>query len=399
MSLEFMINEKELILVYTPFYGIEQILEKINFSEGYNIKNTFWIEKEDLRQLNDFDEESISICIGIVGNEYIEMNSNIIGTNHRFFFSKDIKLNQKMFIANQNVAVLKKIDQVVDGDVYIGGERINVGYYIPRNVYIDLINMFPNSLELTKYVHKRIASLIKEFIPHCDKYEYIYERYIEKKEKGYVEKHGFQIIDVSNKIQLEQFRVALNELKDLLDEAEYISESIWQQRIEKILHLLYPQYILNIRELSFSGVDGYDKRPDFILVDVNGFIDIMEIKKPTVNILTKQASYRNNHVPVREFSGAVQQIEKYIFCLISLNGVQRNNFFSKLSKMLPKGVAPQIVNPKGILLLGRSNEFNEQQIRDFELIKRQYNNIADIMTYDDLVLRFEKIIDSLSNRI
>jgi len=35
-----------------------------------------------------------------------------------------------------------------------------------------------------------------------------------------------------------------------------------------------------------------------------------------------------------------------------------------------------VVNHQGILLLGRSNNFNEQQKRDFELIKRQYKNIA-----------------------
>ena len=54
-----------------------------------------------------------------------------------------------------------------------------------------------------------------------------------------------------------------------------------------------------------------------------------------------------------------------------------------------------MVNPKGILLLGRSNNFNERQKRDFELIKRQYKNIADIMTYDDLMFRLTTIIDSL----
>lgn len=99
----------------------------------------------------------------------------------------------------------------------------------------------------------------------------------------------------------------------MLDEVEYISETVWQQKIGNILQLLYPQYILCIRELGFKGVDGYDKRPDFILVDANGFIDVMEIKKPTTNILTKQAAYRNNYVPAREFAGAIQQIEKYIF--------------------------------------------------------------------------------------
>lgn len=40
--------------------------------------------------------------------------------------------------------------------------------------------------------------------------------------------------------------------------------------------------------------------------------------------------------------------------------------------MLIGNVKPQVVNPQGILLIGRSKDFNEQQTRDFEIIKRQY---------------------------
>lgn len=36
--------------------------------------------------------------------------------------------------------------------------------------------------------------------------------------------------------------------------------------------------------------------------------------------------------------------------------------------------------------------------KDFELIKRQYKHITDIMTYDDLVIRLENIVNSLKIR-
>lgn len=260
-----------------------------------------------------------------------------------------------------------------------------------------LIELFPNSSEMTKYVHKRIATLVKEFIPQCDKYEYIYEKYINEKESHYINRYSENNLSFNKKIKLEQFKVALEELKSLLEE-DHIGEFIWQKRIQNIIQLLYPQYILFARELTFNGIDGNDKRPDFILVDTNGFVDIMEIKVPTVDVLSKKPSYRNNYVPSREFAGIVQQMEKYAYCLNALNK-EKSSFFTKLSRLLPSGIIPQVVNPQGILLLGRSNNFDEQHTRDFELIKRQYKNVADIMTYDDLIARFERIIWALSAEI
>ena len=48
------------------------------------------------------------------------------------------------------------------------------------------------------------------------------------------------------------------------------------------LQLLYPQYILSTREQTLQGVEGYDKWLNSILVDANGFIDVMEIKRQTM---------------------------------------------------------------------------------------------------------------------
>ena len=95
-----------------------------------------------------------------------------------------------------------------------------------------------------------------------------------------------------------------------------------------------------------------------------------------------------------ELSGTIQQIEKYIYCLNSSDKA-KEDVSNKLRSSLPNGLNIQIVNPQGILILGRSNELNEQQTKDFELIKRQYKHIADIMTYDDLLFRLDNIVKSL----
>ncbi len=56
-------------------------------------------------------------------------------------------------------------------------------------------------------------------------------------------------------------------------------------------------------------------------------------------------------------------------------------------------------SPQGFLLLGRSKDFNKQQRNDFELIKRQYKNVADIMTYDDLLDRVNNILKALKMQV
>ena len=47
----------------------------------------------------------------------------------------------------------------------------------------------------------------------------------------------------------------------------------------------------------------------------------------------------------------------------------------------------------------KSNFASVEQQKDFELIKRQYKHVADIMTYDDLAQRLRNIIASLEKRV
>ena len=392
MTISFEKVNKELILCYSPAMGTGELVERLSSDEEISIKHTFTVNKSLLRDLDGSDfEDTLRFCIGSFDDSYTLLNPEVINTDHKFFFSNDIKLKQSMFVAYRNISILRKIDALVERDIYVGGSWDARGG-MPFEAYQSLIESFPKTAELDKYANSRIALCIKEYFPECDKYEQIYERFLAK---------GKRLHSVSGKndeIELAQFSAALEELKQLLNNGAGINEADWQIRIRDILQLLYPKYILCTREITFSGIDGYDKRPDFVLVDANGYVDILEIKKPDVRILTKQASYRNNYVPVREFSGAIQQIEKYIFCMTSIEKSQRE-VKNKLVALLPEAITPEIVNPQGILIAGRSKGFNPQQKRDFELIKRQYKHVADIMTYDDLVARFENIVMSLKKRI
>ncbi len=394
MTISFEKEDKELVLCYAPTVGTEDIIERLNNGEDYLIKHTFCVNRSLLRETREDDfSDTLRFCIGSIGKSYTQIDSEIIGTTHQFFFSNDIKLKAEMFVAYRNISILRKIDKIITSDFYIGGNWEEI-CGLPFDAYRELLNSFPKTAELDKYVDARIAIQIKEFFPECDKYEEIFNRFIQRKEHKRMATAGSK---ANLEIECAQFTEALFELRTMLDHCSEMSESDWQIRVQSILQLLYPKYILSTREVVFTGVDGYDKRPDFVLVDTNGFVDILEIKKPNVQILTKQASYRNNYVPVRELSGAIQQIEKYIFCLTTERS--KKEVIKKLSSLLHNSIPIEIVNPQGMLIAGRSNGFNAQQKRDYELIKRQYKHIADIMTYDDLISRLENVVSSLERRL
>lgn len=393
-SISFEYSEDKLILCYTPVMGLDDITKRLDTEDGVSVKHTFWVTKDLLcEDIEDDDwEETLRFYIGAVGEAYTQLDSKVFSTDHCFYFGNEISLKPEMFTAYRNISILRKIDEVIECDFYIGGDwEIHNG--ISKETFDELLAKFPKTAELDKYAHKRIASIIKDYFPECDKYEDIYEKFVESKNSRYTSSVP-AISKYNVQIELEQFTVAYQELMDMLNRYEAIDEKQWQEKIQNILQLLYPKYICCAREIKFYG-GKKDKQPDFLLVDANGFVDILEIKKADVRMLTQ---YRNNYVVTREISGAIQQIEKYVFCLNSSDKA-KECVSKKLTKFLPERIEVKIVNPQGILLAGRSNEFTNEQQKDFELIKRQYKHVADIMTYDDLVQRLENIIVSLKKRV
>ena len=372
-SISFEYSEDKLILCYTPVMGLDDITKRLDTEDGVSVKHTFWVTKDLLcEDIEDDDwEETLRFYIGAVGEAYTQLDSEVFSTDHCFYFGNEISLKPEMFTAYRNISILRKIDEVIERDFYIGGDwEIHNG--ISKETFDELLAKFPKTAELDKYAHKRIASIIKDYFPECDKYEAIYEKFVESKNSRYTSSVP-AISKYNVQIELEQFTVAYQELMDMLNRYEAIDEKQWQEKIQNILQLLYPKYICCAREIKFYG-GKKDKQPDFLLVDANGFVDILEIKKADVRMLTQ---YRNNYVVTREISGAIQQIEKYVFCLNSSDKA-KECVSKKLTKFLPERVEVKIVNPQGILLAGRSNEFTNEQQKDFELIKRQYKHVADI---------------------
>ena len=105
--------------------------------------------------------------------------------------------------------------------------------------------------------------------------------------------------------------------------------------------------------------------------------------------------YRDNYIPLRELSGTVMQIEKYVFYLNKWGQEGEEHLTQKYKAELPTDFSIKITNPGGIVIMGRDSNLTQPQRQDFEVVKRKYKNIIDIITYDDLLRRLDFIVRQL----
>ena len=109
--------------------------------------------------------------------------------------------------------------------------------------------------------------------------------------------------------------------------------------------------------------------------------------------ITPSNRYRDNHVPMRELSGTIMQLEKYLYHLNRWGQIGEDKLNERYADQLPAGLHIKIVNPSGMIIMGRDNAFTSGQRTDFEVIRRKYRHVVEIMTYDDLLRRLQTIRD------
>lgn len=392
----FEIRNTAFVCVYTPEQAnAYDILSEIN-KKPFLLRKTFLICKKDL--VESETEDDICFKLGEIVDGYIKIYKKVLNTSYDVYFDKKINITRKFinyFIHYNDISILKKLVEVMQSDVYIDyseNDELPKGH-ISFRIFKNLVEMFPNTYELKKYTYDRISHLIQDcFERHTE-----YEKYLAKKQLANKTFDDTALID---SIKLDLLTLAKQKLEEMLNNYVAYNEIEWQENIKDIICIIFPKYLYALREVDFGITTKNKKRPDFTLIDSNGYIDVMEIKKPFSNQVMRDHTVRNNYVPEKLFTDIVVQTSKYIFALNENSDKVKKNILSKLDREY-SGHSLTIDrlfvnNPKGIILFGRSNRLNSEQRFDFELIKRQYKDIPEIMTYDDLLERLTNLIDALS---
>lgn len=254
-----------------------------------------------------------------------------------------------------------------------------------------LIRNFPNTWEKKLYARSRVTSILRQYFENVEDATEKYERYLNKKISG----KGSDLQKMFKVQELQKYQTILDKMKQMLASERGYSENQWQNEILQIILLLFPKYIFSFTEGPIKTE--VKRRVDFLLVDAGGNIDILEIKKPHNIPILSNREYRNNYIPQKELSGTIMQVEKYIYHLNRWSDRGEQVLTEKYKNELPEGFYLKITNPAGMIIMGRDNDLNVEQKLDFEVVRRKYKNLIDILTYDDLIRRLEFTITSLRN--
>jgi Domain of unknown function (DUF4263) len=393
----------KILLHYTPERDENWIKEAIDRRPYITLKKTFtfWkelliVEKEnndsEEDEFPDFEEfETTTFLFAILDGEYYKLIRGIVADKFDIYFHKTLPIMADYFVADSNVSVFKVIGNIYKGDIYVGGEKPES---LSGEAFDNLLKLFPTAYERKKYIEARVSSVFRNYFDNVKDAEKTYQKYVDKK----LSNKGNNLSKTFQEYEIAKYNIILDKLKAmLLQEIDY-SEHQWQEEILQIVLLLYPKYVFVFREVPVYSkyTDSIkEKSLDFLLVDSNGNTDIIEIKKPFENAIMTKGVYRDNFIPLRELSGTVMQVEKYVYYLNRWSEEGEKHLTNKYKDALPEGFDIKITNPNGIIIMGRENNLSTEQKRDFEVVKRKYKNVVDIITYDSLIERLETTIKQM----
>ena len=158
---------------------------------------------------------------------------------------------------------------------------------------------------------------------------------------------------------------------------ETLPESFWQNWFSENKWVLGSDFaqIIDERNIDTENI------ADYIMRDFDGFVDLVEIKKPNGLQFWSATKDHNNYVPSTDLIKAITQCLNYIYAI-----EREANSVKFIEKTKSK-----VIKPRCILIFGRSNDWNDEQREAYRILNAAYNQLS-ILTYDHLLFRAKNVL-------
>ncbi len=156
------------------------------------------------------------------------------------------------------------------------------------------------------------------------------------------------------------------------------TENKWQHWFENNSWVLGSDFVRVIDERTIDTKN----ISDFLMESYDGFLDIVEIKRPEGGLqFWQNVLDHGNYVPHSDLIKAITQASKYI------HEVEREADSIKFYER----VGIKTIKPRCTLIYGRSADWNKDQQEAFRILSSSYHNLS-IMTFDHVLARANRIL-------
>lgn len=169
---------------------------------------------------------------------------------------------------------------------------------------------------------------------------------------------------------------AVNKFEEML--RVDLRESDWQDWFQQNSWVLGSQFvrILDERRIDIHRIS------DFLMEAYDGFLDVVEIKRPGGGLEFWASSLdHNNYVPSADLTKAIAQATRYIY------EVERE---ANSLKFLERVGGIKTVKPRCVLVFGRSKDWNDSQTESYRVLNASFHNLT-VLTYDHVLARARRI--------
>ena len=154
-------------------------------------------------------------------------------------------------------------------------------------------------------------------------------------------------------------------------------ESYWQDWFSRNKWVLGSEYlnILPERDIDVTDI------ADYLMKAIDGFLDVVEIKRPDLPFWTRPDSH-GNLCPSAQLTAAITQCLNYLYKIeLQSNSVE---FMERVEDT-------KTVKPQCMLVYGRSVDWDDNELKSLRILNAAYHQLH-IITYDQLLMRAKLLL-------
>lgn len=195
---------------------------------------------------------------------------------------------------------------------------------------------------------------------------------------------------IRNKSNIFFFQSKVDELKIRLTKKyhETRGKNSWQSWIYANNWLFGISYQAPVEKQKINIIGSM---PDFSFPTMDGFLDILEIKLPTMNVITPDPSHPGSYTWSTDTNKAIGQVVTYLSD-IELYQLHLREEIKRVYK-----IDLYLIKPRAVILIGNKENWTSEQHKALRKLNYSLHGI-EVITYTDMQKRGEAIIENYSKQ-